>query len=176
MPLSTRSSSNWPLKTRPLRALKVRLHAVGINEHRLNQIRGLIQKIIGQRSGVRNNDALGRRVRDIPFMPEGNIFKSSLRVRTDNARQSGDLLAGDRISLVRHGRRAFLFLAEKFLGLTDFGALQMANLSCDFVERRRDRSQRREIKRVPVALNHLRRNGRSFQPQARAHLLFEVQA
>ena len=55
-------------------------------------------------------------------------------VRTHHARQAADLLARDRVALVRHGRRALLLLAEIFFRLAHFGALQMANLGGDLVQ------------------------------------------
>ena len=109
-------------------------------------------------------------------MPQGDILKSCLRVGAHHPRQSADLLAGHGIALVRHGRRAFLLFAEKFLGLADFGALQVADFGRDLVERGGDHRQRRQIMRVPVALDHLRRNRRRLQSQPRADFFFQFRA
>ncbi len=86
----------------------------------------------------------------------------------DHASQPADLLAGHWIALVRHRRRALLLLAEELLGLADLGALQVANLRCDLVERRRDHRQRGHIKRMPVALDYLRRHSRNIQSKSLA--------
>jgi len=56
-------------------------------------------------------------------MPEGNVLESRLGVGADHPGESADLLTGNRIALVRHGRRAFLFLTEKLFGFADFGTL-----------------------------------------------------
>ena len=97
-------------------------------------------------------------------------------LRAHHARQAADLLAGDRIALVRHGRRSLLLFAEELFGLAHFGALQVANFGGDLVERGGDHGQRREIVRVAIALDDLRGDGRDLQSQARADLLFDVPA
>ena len=43
------------------------------------------------------------RVRNIPFVPQCYIFQRSDGIRPYNPRKPRDLLANDRISLVRHG-------------------------------------------------------------------------
>ena len=73
---------------------------------------------------------------------------------------------------MRHGRRALLLLAEVLFGFAHLGALQVANLGRDVVERRGDDRQRANVERVPVALDDLRRNRRDVQAQALADLLF----
>ena len=44
------------------------------------------------------------------------------------ASQAANLLACNRIALVRHGRAAALLAAERLFRLAHFGALQVANL------------------------------------------------
>ena len=141
------------------RALEVRQHALGIDEHGLDQVRRLVEQVVGERSRVRNDDAFGRGVRNIALVPERDVLESGLRVRSHHARQSRDLFAGHRIALVRHGRRALLLFAEIFFGLADFGALQVADFGGDLVERRCDRGERCQIVGMAVALNYLRRDG-----------------
>src|SRR5277367_4751816 len=109
-------------------------------------------------------------------MPERNILKPSLCVRAHHAGQAADLLAGHRVALVRHGRRAFLFLAEKLLGLADFGTLQMADLRRDLVQRARDYCERCQIVSVTVTLDDLGRYGGGLQSQAGTNLFFEFRA
>ncbi len=41
------------------RAFQIGQHALGVDEHCVNQVGGLLQQIIHQRSGVGNNDPLG---------------------------------------------------------------------------------------------------------------------
>ena len=117
-----------------VRALEVGPHALGIDEHRLDQVGGLVQQIVDQRGRIGQDHALRRRVRDVALVPQGNVFKSRLRVAAHHARQSADLLGGHGIALVRHGRRTLLLFAEELLGLAHFGALQVANLGRDLVQ------------------------------------------
>lgn len=49
-------------ENKTMRALKIRLHARRINEHRLNQVRGFVEQVVRERGGIRNNDALSRGV------------------------------------------------------------------------------------------------------------------
>ena len=53
------------------------------------------------------------------------------------ARQADDLLAADRIPLVRHRRRALLALRKRLLDFADLGLLQSANLERELLQRRR---------------------------------------
>src|SRR5262249_40886426 len=76
------------------------------------------------------------------------------------------------IALVRHGRAAFLAAREVLFRLTDFGALQMAHFERDLFAEGGHQRQHRDEKGVPIALDHLRRDGRRFEPQAGADLLF----
>jgi len=89
-----------------------------------------------------------------------------LRVRAHDARQPADLLARDRIAFVRHRRRALLLLAEILFGLANFGALQVANLGGDLVQRGRDHRQRDDVEGMAIALNHLRRDCCDVQAQS----------
>ena len=66
-----------------------------------------------------------------------------------------------------------MLLAEIFFSLSDLGTLQVANFGRDLIERRSDHGERREIVRMAVALNDLRRHSCSFQSQAGAHFLLE---
>src|SRR5207253_706006 len=59
-------------------------------------------------------------------------------------------------------------------GFANLGALQVANLGRNFVKRRSDDSQRREIEGVTVALDHLRRDGRNLEAEPLADLLLEL--
>ena len=51
--------------------------------------------------------------------------------------QPDDLLAADRVALVRHRRRPLLPLGERLLDLADLGLLQAADLERELLERRR---------------------------------------
>ena len=90
-----------------------------------------------------------------------------------SARQADDLLAADRVALVRHRRRALLPLGERLLDLADFGLLQAANLERELLERRGRDRQRRQQLGVPIALNDLRRDRRRLEPETPADIGFD---
>ena len=58
-------------------------------------------------------------------------------------REAADLLAADRVALVRHRGRALLALRERLLDLADLRLLQSANLERELLERRAGDGQRR---------------------------------
>ena len=157
-----------------MRAFEVRLHASGIDEHGFDENGGFVEQIIGEGGGVGDDDAFGGRVRNIAFVPEGDVFESSLSIGAHDACESGDLLAGDGIALVGHGGRSLLLFAEKFFGLTNFGALEVADFGGNFVERRGDGGERRQVKRVAIALNDLRGDGGGIESEAGTHFFFEL--
>ena len=82
-----------PAEDQAARAFEIGAHAFGIDEHGVDEVGGLIQKIVDEGGGVGQDDALRRRVRDVALMPQRDVFESSLRVAADYARQSADLLA-----------------------------------------------------------------------------------
>src|SRR5215469_10893681 len=110
-------------------------------------------------------------MRDVPFVAERDIFKSRLRIGADHACQPADLLARNWVSLVRHRGRSLLSFAEVLFGFADFGPLQVPNLSRDLVERAGDYRQGRDVRRMPVALNHLSGHRDRLQSKAFADLL-----
>ena len=87
------------------------------------------------------------------------MFSSAaMRVGAKQPREPDDLLAADRVALVRHRRRALLPLAERLLDLADFGLLQPADLERELLERRADDRERR---------SSARRDGRAGSPATR---------
>src|SRR5271170_7897809 len=111
-------------------------------------------------------------MRNIALMPEGDVFKGGLRVAAEDAGETADLLAGDGVLLVGHGRGALLLFAEVLLGLADFGALQVANFDGELVECAGDEGECRDIRRVAVALDDLRGYRRGFEAETLADPLF----
>jgi hypothetical protein len=61
---------------------------------------------------VGQNHALDRRVRDVALVPERHVLERRHGVAPNQPRQPDDLLAADRIALVRHGGRALLAAAN----------------------------------------------------------------
>ena len=62
-------------------------------------------------------DALGRGVRNVTLVPQGDVIEGNLGVGLHDARQTADFLHGDGVALVRHGGAALLALTERLLGL-----------------------------------------------------------
>src|SRR5579859_2717379 len=153
-------------------ALQVLLHALRIDEHLLDQVGGFVEQIIHEDGGIGQDHALDGRVRNIALVPESDIFERCLRMPAHHARQSADLLAGDGVALVRHGRRSLLLFAEIFLGLAHLGALQMTDLSGDLIQSRSNDGQRGYVISVAVALDDLGRDRSGFESQAVADFFF----
>ena len=111
-------------------------------------------------------------MRDVALVPEGDVLERGLRVAADHAGEAGDLLGGDGVALVRHRGRALLLLGEELLSLAHLGALQVANLGGDLVQRRAEDGERGDVGGVPVALDYLCCDGHRLEAQLRADGLF----
>ena len=126
------------------------------------------QHVIERDEAVGQNHALHRRMRDVALVPERDVLERRVRVAAQQPRQPDDLLAADRVALVRHRRRALLPFGERLLDFADLGLLQPANLERELLERRGRDGERRQQLRVPVALDDLRRHRRRLEPEAAA--------
>ena len=84
-----------------------------------------------------------------------------------------DLLAADRVALVRHRRRALLALGKRLLDLANLGLLKAADLQRELLERRTGNRQRRQQLGMAVALDHLRRDRRRLQAERAADVGFD---
>src|SRR5277367_363785 len=115
-------------------------------------------------------------MRNVAFVPEGDVFVGGEHVRTHNASEAADLLAGDGIAFVGHGGAATLLSAERFFGFANFGALEVANFEGDFFERGGDESERAEILRVAIALDDLGSDRSDGEAELFADALFHFGA
>ena len=89
---------------------------------------GAAQHEVGERGRVGRDHALDRRVRDVALVPQRHVLQRRHGVAAQQARQAGQVLAQDRVLLVRHRRGALLPLAERLLRFADLGALPVADL------------------------------------------------
>src|SRR5690349_5874719 len=112
-------------------------------------------------------------MRDVPLVPERDVLQTDDAVRADDSRHPADALGKNRITLVRHGARAFLAGLEFLLRLAHFGSLPVTNLQSELFERSRHDSQRAQILGVIVPLNNLRRHRRGFETKTSADFLFD---
>ena len=71
-------------------------------------------------------------------------------------------------------RGALLAFGEIFLRLQHFGALQMADLGREPLDRGGDDAERGEKRGVPVARDHLRRDRLDFQAELLRHMLLDA--
>ena len=124
-----------------------------------------VEHVVEREERVGDDDALGRRVRDVALVPERDVLEADERVRAHDAREPADALGDDRVPLVRHRRRALLAAAERLLHLADLGAREVPDLERERVERRGDDRERREQLGVAVALEDLRRGGRRLEAE-----------
>ena len=138
------------------RSIQILPHPLGIHHHPGDDAREAPQHVVEGDEAVGQDDALDRRVRDVALVPQRVVLERGPGVGAQQPRQADDLLAADRVALVRHGRRALLPLGERLLDLADLGLLQAADLERALLERRSGDRQRRQQLGVTVALDHLR--------------------
>src|SRR5580700_5701521 len=105
-------------------------------------------------------------------MPERDVFESRLSIGADYAGEAGNLLACDGIAFVGHGGAALLARGEWLLGLANLGALQVADLECNFVKARGDAGEYGNVVGVKIARQDLGSDGSGFQTKAGADPLF----
>ena len=110
-------------------------------------------------------------VRDVALVPERDVLQRGRRVAADHAGQAADALALLGVALVRHRGGAGLAGQEGLLGLAQLGALHVADLHRELLQRGRDQRQGRDELRVPVALEDLIRYRRDRQAESRADAL-----
>src|SRR3954470_21358396 len=113
-------------------------------------------------------------MRDVALVPQRDVLERRLAVGADQTGEPDDLLAPDWIALVRHGGRALLPFGERLFDLADLGLLQAADLERELLERRRGNGEGRHQLGVPIALDHLVRDGRRVQAEPLADLSFNA--
>src|SRR5690606_3029581 len=107
---------------------EVRFHAVGIDQQLLDDAGEAVEREVEVDGGVRRDAALDGRVRNVPLVPQGDVFQRRHDGGADQAREAGEVFGEYRIALVGHGGGALLPFGEIFLGFQHFGALQVADL------------------------------------------------
>ena len=165
MPRRASSSSTVPENTTPRERSRFSPHPVRIHDHAADDTGEAPQHVVERDEAVGQDHALDRRVRDVPLVPQRDVLERRHGVGAHQPRQAGDLLAADRVALVRHRRRALLPLAERLFDFTDLGLLQAADLERELLERRGGDRQRGHQLGVAVALDDLRRHRRRLQAE-----------
>ena len=145
--------------------LEVAAHPLGPHDEALDEPGEAVEHVVEREEGVWDGDPLGRGVRDVALVPEGDVLEADQRLRPDDAGEPADPLRDNWVPLVRHRGRALLVAAERLLRLADLRAREVPDLEGEGVERRGDDGERSEELGVPVALDDLRRRRGRLEPE-----------
>ncbi len=110
--------------------------------------------------GVGQDDALDRRVGDVPLVPQRDVLQGGTEVAAQHAGLAAQLFALDRVALMGHRRRPLLAGGERLGRLPDLRALKVTDLGGDQLDRGADGGAGVEQFGVAVAGDHLRRGNR----------------
>ena len=139
----------------PEAPLDVLAHPVGADHEALHEARHLRQHVVEEDRRIGQEDALGRRVADVPLVPEGLVLEGRAGVAAEQAGQAGDPLGDDRVALVGHRRAALLAAPERLHQLADLGVLEVADLGREALQRAAGDRDRGEDRGVAIALDDL---------------------
>ena len=153
----------------PSAGLEVAAHRPGVHAQVREHVGQLGRHEVRHQERVRQDDALDRRVADVPLVPQRLVLEAGRRVAPQQARQAAHALAAHRVALVRHGGGALLPGPEGLGRLAHLAALQVAHLGRDALERPAQHGEGREQRGMAVAAHHLARDRLGPQPQAREH-------
>src|SRR5207253_611398 len=76
-----------------------------------------------------------RGLRDVAFVPEGDVLEADESRRAHDAGETADPLGDLGVALVRHRRGPLHALPERLLDLAHLGAREMPDLCCEALER-----------------------------------------
>ena len=144
-----------------------------MHDQAVDEAGGAAQHEVGERGRVGRDHALDRRVRDVALVPQRHVLERRHGVAAQQARQARQVLAQDRVLLVRHRRGALLPLAERLLRLADLGALPVADLDRELLDGGAEQRQRVEELGVAIALHDLRGDGLGAQAERGERLLLD---
>ena len=142
----------------PAERIEVLTHPLGIDDEPVDQPGQPRQREIERDRRVGGDHPLDRGVRDVALVPQRHILERRHHGRADQPGEPGQILGEHRVALVRHRRGALLAGREIFLGLAQLGALQVADLGRQTLDRGADQRQGHEELRVTVARDHLGRD------------------
>ena len=153
--------------------IEVGHHAGRVQLQAVDNADEALEHVVEGDEAVGLGDTLGRGVRNVTLVPQGDVIEGNLGVGLHDARQTADLLHGDRVALVRHGGAALLTLAERLLGLERIGLLQIANLGSDALAGGRGGGENAGEIGVMVAADNLRGQRVVNQTQVLADILLD---
>src|SRR5436190_6131047 len=145
--------------------LEVPAHALGSDDQTLDEPGEAVEHVVEGKECVGDDHPLGRRVRDVPLVPERDVLEPDGGGRPNDPREAADALRNDGVLLVRHRGGTFLPATERLLDFRHFRAGEVSDLERELLERGRGDRKRREQLGVPVALENLRRGGRRVEAE-----------
>src|ERR671918_280675 len=148
------------------RRVEVCAHALRANDETIDQPREPVEHVVDGEERIRQGHALRRGVRDVPFVPEGDVLEADERITANQACDPADALRHDRVALVGHRGRALLAPTERLLDLAHLGPSEMANLEREPLQRRSEERQGREEIGMSIALDDLSRARRRLEPES----------
>ncbi len=152
-----------------VRPVEVLQHALGVDGEALHHRSHLDQQVVGEQGRVGQDDPLHRGVGDVALVPQGDVLEAGAEVAAQDPGQAGQAFARDRVALVGHGRAALLPGPERFRRLAHLGALEVADLGGELLDRRAHRRARPQVLGVAVAGHDLGGRHR-LQAEGLAHL------
>ncbi len=159
---------------KPVAPLHVLLHPLRVDVHSLYDARHPLEHVVGKYGAVGDNNPFNGGVRDVAFVPEGDVLEPGKGVCPQHPRQAGEVLASHGVSLVRHRGGALLPLGERLLGLEHLGPLKVPYLHGYLFHSRAEHRERREVFGVAVALNDLCGHGLDTEAEFLQDCLFEL--
>ena len=132
------------------------------------------EHVVEQDRRVGQDHPLRGAVADVALVPQRLVLERGLGVAAQEPRLAGDPLGQDRVALVGHRRAALLARLERLHDLGDLGVLEVADLGRDALERTAEDGDRREERRVPVALDDLGAHRVHVEAEVREDLRLEV--
>ena len=148
-------------------------HRLGIDRQLLQDPREAAEHVVQQLGGVGQDDALRRGMGDVAFVPEGHVLAGGGHVAAHDAGAAADVLAADRIALVRHRAGSLLPGAEGLLGLAHLRPLQVAHLEGHLLQGGGDDGERGHIEGMAVALQDLRGDVGGSDAEPLAHVVLD---
>ena len=166
MPARASASSTSPECTTPPRLSRFAAIRSGYTASFSHHPRQPRQREIQRHRRIRRDRPLDAGMADVALVPQRHVLQRRHHRGAHHARQPGQVLAQHRVALVRHRRGALLPGMEELLRLPHLAALQMAHLGRQPLDAAtRSPPSVAEIRRVPVARDHLRGNRLRRQPQ-----------
>ena len=161
-------------ENQPFQTVQVVHHIFGIDQQLFDNARQTVQTEIQPYHRIGGDNAFVRRMGNVAFVPQSDVFHRGNGVRAQQPRQSRQIFGQHGVALVRHGGRSLLSRGKVFFGFADFGTLQVADFNRQTFNRRRDDADGREQNGVAVAGNDLGRNGFGGQAQFFRDVLFDT--